>query len=149
MEGSYIDIGVVIYQTNDGSGSYTDAGGRIQNAATLSTSAFVDGTVFQAGRGDAMASAVHIARSGVTNVHLQLWQRRDDRNNPGVFSWAPVMTTRSDTGASAWAQTFATTDNADIFLTCAPQGSGSFKWSLKVDGVPAAGDKVVVGVGLV
>jgi hypothetical protein len=147
MEGSYLDLGVVLFQTNDGTGAFVDGGGRAQNAAVLSAAAFVDGAVFQAGRADTLACAVHMARAGVTNVHAQLLQRRDDRNNPGVFAWAPVMTTRSDTGVSAFAQTLAAADGADIFLTCAPRGSGSFKWQVKVDGVPAAGDKVVIGVG--
>lgn len=145
MEGNYLDLGIVVYQTGDGSGTYVDGGGRTQDAGTMSTSAFVDGVAFQAGRGDALVSALHIARSGVTTVDVQLLQKRNDRNNPSLFGWAPVQTTRSDTGVAAYAQSFATTDSSDVTLTCSPAGGGSFKWQVKVTGSPAAGDLVAIG----
>ena len=144
-----MDLGIQLYQTGDGSGSYRAAEGTLHDAGHLAGT-YVDGSIFQAGRAAIVVGAVHVARAHVTNVYVKFMARRRDPQNPGLFSWAPVQTVRSDTGAAAYEHKLAATDPADVLLqTRDAQATGDLRWSVRVDndGSPlVAGDVVAIGI---
>jgi hypothetical protein len=143
------DLGVQLSLNGAGTGTYKDAGGVSHNNGTLGA-AYVAGTTFQMGRGQAAALSVKCGQGHTASITVKLESRRIDVNNPAIFSWAPVQCVRSDKGTQAVEHVILAADTtafADIrLLTPDESCGGDFRISAKASGAADATDSIVVGV---
>lgn len=139
------DLGIVLYLTKTASTSYVDRKGATRtsqawNGATYVTAAAAD--LVNVGASLRQAVTVRLALDGVVSatIAVEVRENGEDTDNPTAFptasstSWAPLRTTRSDTGANAYEHAM-TADGTIRLLTEDGSLAGEMRVKMKLSGV--------------
>jgi len=143
------DFGIKLYLTHDGSGIYFDAEGETGSAGTIGAIP-VYSEPFSLEAQHRGAVAVHIDRAGggIGDVDMVIEGRVIDGRNPGIFDWAPLLSSRSDGATPAvYEHTLTAAQGADVFLYPVDfQLVGQLRVGASAAIAPVSGDRIVCRV---
>lgn len=150
------DLGILLYLTKVANVAYVDRRGvartsQAWNGATYVTAASAD--VIGIGGAPRHAFTMRLALDGVADATfaVEVRENSEDVDNPTAYpaatstSWAPLRTTRSDTGAGSYEHVM-TSSGTIRFLTEDAALSGEIRIKMKLAGVAGNNTVAIVNV---
>jgi hypothetical protein len=157
------DLGVLLYATQSGSGSYAKPDGTAGTVRTLSAANYIASDWFDAGR----FADLYLTVSGAISTTMAsgvviVERKRVDANNGTLFGPAVVPVTRLDANTiatsttitraqlagqsvSAWPSVSPATEQLDVVLfTQGLRWASKFRVLLLASGAPQSGDTIVI-----
>ena len=157
------DLGVILYASQDGSGSYVTPKGTTVSAKTLTSANYITSSTINCGGFSALALTVTGTISvAMASAVVIVERRRVDPNNTSIPKWSVIGTVRSDAPGSSPAAS-QTILRADLVGQSVDEGSGAAAEVLGVtllttdhvlaselrvivvaSNAPQAGDKIII-----